>query len=110
MSGLLGEREGEEVVQHRDVRPRHHGADAVADFDDAEHGQRAQRLAHDRPADAELGCEFALGDQAVAGFQRTREQAFAQEGEHLLETFFALGRPLEFHPGLFLLILVRPVR
>ena len=36
---LLGEREGEEVVQHRDVRLRHHGADAVADFDDAEHGR-----------------------------------------------------------------------
>ena len=71
---LLGEREGEEVVQDRDVRPRHHGADAVADLDDAKHGQGAQRLAHERPAYAELAREFAFGDQAVAGLERAGEQ------------------------------------
>lgn len=38
---LLGEGEGEEVVQHRDVRPCHHGADAVPDLDDTEHGEGA---------------------------------------------------------------------
>ena len=86
MSGLLGQREGEEVVEHGDVRTRHHGADAVANFDDAKHGQGAQRFPHQRSADAELGCEFAFGDQTVAGLERTDDQPVAQEGKDLLET------------------------
>lgn len=49
---LVGEGEGEEVVQYRDVRPGHHSTDAVADLDDAEHRQGTQRLANDRPANA----------------------------------------------------------
>lgn len=98
---LLGEREGEEVVQHGDVRPRHHGADAVADLDDAEHGEGTQRLTDDRTADAELGCQLAFGNQAVTGLERSRKQALTQEGEHLLEPFFALGGALQLHPGLF---------
>ncbi|MGY4360222.1 hypothetical protein ACVW0J_006715 [Bradyrhizobium sp. i1.7.7] len=61
-----------------------------------------RRLADDRPADAEEGRQLALGNQAVAGLERARKQAFAQEGEHLLEPFFALSGPLHFHPGLFL--------
>ena len=95
---LLGEREGEEVIQDRDVRSRHDGADAIPDLDDAEHRQRPQRLANERPTYAELNCEIALGDQAIAGFQRAGEQAIAQEGEHLLESLLTLVRPLQFHP------------
>ena len=46
---LLGEREGEEVIQNRDVRSRHDGADAIPDLDDAEHRERPQRFADERP-------------------------------------------------------------
>ena len=107
---LLGEREGEEVIEDRDVRSRHDSADAIPDLDNAEHREGPQRLANERPTYAELNCQIALGDQPIAGFQRAGEQAVAQEGEHLLETLLALVCPLQFHPYSFAdLTLVRPV-
>ncbi len=103
-AGLLGEREGEEVIENGDIRTRDHGADAVPDLDDAEHGQRAQRFADNRPADTKLAREFALRDQAIPRLERARQQPLAQERKNLLEALFALGCSPDFHPDALLIL------
>src|ERR1700730_4695221 len=67
--GLLSEREGEEVVQHRDIGSSDNSADAVADLDDAENCEGSQSLANDRPTDAKLRRELSFRPETVARLQ-----------------------------------------
>ena len=57
-------------------------AAAVLDVEQAQHGERAQRLAQHRPADAQRQRQLALGQQAVACLQLARQQPVAKEGEN----------------------------
>ncbi len=82
--GLLGEAEGEEIRQNRDVGLAHIGALAVADIEEAEHGQRAQRFAQQRPGYAQRQRELAFAQQAISGLQRAAKELLAKEGKDLL--------------------------
>jgi hypothetical protein len=53
----------------------------VLDIEQAQHGERAQRLAQHRPADAQRQRQFALGQQPVASLQLAREKPVAKERE-----------------------------
>ena len=66
---VLAQREDEAQVPHEQVglERGHVGAGAVPHLGDAEHGQRTQRLAQRRPADAHRGGQVAFGRQPVAG-------------------------------------------
>jgi hypothetical protein len=65
--GLGGEAERQRLAQHRGIGGAHEGAAAVLDVEQAQHGERAQRLAQHRPADAQRQRQFALGQKPVAG-------------------------------------------
>ena len=80
--GLGREAERQRLAQHRGVGAAHEGAAAVLDVEQAEHGQRPQRLAQHRPADVERQRQLALGQQPVARLELAGEQAVAEEGEH----------------------------
>jgi len=55
----------EHEAEHVRVDRRHPRPAPVDELDDAERGQRAERLAHHRPGDAELGCEVSLGGKGI---------------------------------------------
>ena len=67
--GLLGEREGEKVVEHGQVRPADDCSDPVADLDHPQHSEGAKSLPQDRSADTELRSKIALRDEPVARTQ-----------------------------------------
>ena len=81
--GALGEREGEEVAEHRGVRPANDGAGAVQDLDDTDHGQGAHGLAQHGAGDAESEAQLALRRQATAGLGRIRQELPTQSAECL---------------------------
>ena len=55
---------------------------ARADFDGTDGGQRAQRLAHERSADAQRDRKFALGEQTITRLQLAGDQLVADEADH----------------------------
>ena len=55
----------EHKAEHVRVDRRHPRPAPVDELDDAERGERAERLAHHRPRDAELGCEGGLGGKRI---------------------------------------------
>ena len=79
--GLGRQAERQRLAQHRGVGRAHEGAAAVLDVEQAQHGERPQRLAQHRPADAQRQRELALGQQPVACLQFARQQLVAKEGE-----------------------------
>ena len=79
---FLGERERKELAEHREIRPSDDRAVTAANFDRADSGERAQRLAHERPADAQRDRELPFGEEAVARLQLAGNQLFADETDH----------------------------
>ena len=88
--GTLRQGEGKEVTNSRNVGAAHHGAHAVTDLHNTDHGKRPQCLAKHRSGNTKLQRQLALGGEPVAGTDGAGEKLVTEKAQHTIET--AAGR------------------